>query len=277
MTCEQWLKRATQQLCAAGIETARLDCLVLLEDVLEIDRARLLAEPAQELSAAQTTKLQKLLTLRLKHEPLAYVRGQVEFYGRTFVISPSVLVPRPESETMIELLKDLNSKGHLGDVKGDKVHIADIGTGSGALGITASLELPNAMVELLEIDPEAIRIANINVDLLTPGLHVVQSDLLSNSSQYYNILLCNLPYVPDDYLINQAAIHEPKLALYGGKDGLDLYRKLFDQLLSVQKRPLFILTESLPAQQSELATIAAQSGYLELQKENFIQVFTTKK
>ncbi len=139
---------AAEILEAAGIETGRLDVLVLLEDVTKVDRARLLAEPETELLPKQTVELATLLTRRAGHEPLAYVRGKTEFYGREFIVTPAVLEPRPESEMIIDVLKKLAAKGEISK-------IADVGAGSGALGITAMSELPEVKVDLLEIDPAA--------------------------------------------------------------------------------------------------------------------------
>ncbi len=270
MTTQYWLNTATHFLESKGITTARLDCLVLLEDTINVNRAQLLAEPTMEMKDAWVAHLQKLLKRRAKHEPLAYIRGHSEFYGRKFMINVSVLVPRPESETIIELLKGL-------PLEASDVRIADIGAGSGALGITAAIELKNASVDLLEIDEAAAKIAQFNVDRLTTSVTVLLSDLLTDSPQDYHVLLCNLPYVPDKHKVNQAAEHEPAIALFGGPDGLDLYRKLFLQLASVQKRPLYILTESFPEQHKALATIAVQSSYKLKKTDDFIQLFELSK
>ncbi len=266
MQAGEWLRIATQFLQSKGILTARLDALILLEDLLNTNRALLLAEPATELSDVQVAVLQKLLARRSHHEPMAYIRGKAEFYGRSFKISSAVLVPRPESEAIIELLKGITDLP-------SKPRIADVGTGSGALGITAALELPHASVELLDIDESALQIAQANVALFTLHIVVTASDLLKQAIKYYDVLLCNLPYVPDEFAINKAAEHEPPLALFGGKDGLDLYRRLFEQITGLSKKPLYILCESLPEQHSLLADIAMKYGY-NLQKTNdFIQQF----
>jgi release factor glutamine methyltransferase len=266
MFIDDWLREAAEKIARAGIGTARLDTLVLLEDVTGRDRAWLLAHGEYELSPSETAKLEKLLKRRARHEPLAYVRKKSEFYGREFVITHAVLEPRPESETMVDRLKTLP---HLPK----NVKIADVGAGSGALGVTAKLELPRAGVELLEIDPAALKIAQINVEKYTTDVQAIRSNLLSRSRQDNNVLLCNLPYVPDSHKVNEAALHEPKLAIFGGSDGLDVYRKLFEQVKRLQKQPLFILTESLPPQHADLAGIAADASYKLTVTDDFIQVF----
>lgn len=266
MKADDWLRFAKKQLSAAGIGTARLDTLVLLEDVTGIDRAKLLAKPEHELTAMQVRKLDNLLNRRARHVPLAYLRGKAEFYGREFVITPAVLQPRPESETMIDMLKKLS------DLPA-KPFIADVGAGSGALGITAALELKNTRIDLLELDLKALEVAKINVDKFTLNIGALKSDLLGTTKAAYDVLLCNLPYVPDDFQINTSALHEPRLAIFGGKDGLDVYRKLFEQLKKRLQKPLYILCESLPSQHQALEAIAVGNGYEMADENDFVQLF----
>ncbi len=276
MTTNEWIILATEELANAGIETARLDCLVLLENVLIVDRAKILAEPGAEISSKKIAQLAKLLNRRAKHEPIAYILGKTEFYGREFIIDSNVLVPRPESEAMIDMLIDLIKVRPYECACKDcpcRWRVADVGTGSGALGITAALEVPNLAVELLEIDPKALKIAKTNVDKFTIGISVICSDLIQSSSQDNDILLCNLPYVPDEYAINTAAEHEPPIALFGGTDGLDLYRKLFSQIDKSKHKPLYLLIESLPSQHAKLANIADSSDYSLTKTNDFIQLY----
>jgi release factor glutamine methyltransferase len=272
-TVNDWLAQAVTYLEAAEVTTARLDAIILLEDCLGRARAWLLAHPDSQLSSSQASLLKKLLKRRAAHEPLAYVRGRSEFYNHEFVLSPAVLQPRPESETFIELLKELAQSGSLQPSDEHVIRLADVGAGSGALGITAALEIPNCQVELLEIDRKAAEVAKINVDKFTLNISVTLSDLLTSSNRPYDILLCNLPYVPDDYQINQAAHHEPKIAIFGGPDGLEVYRRLFDQVQKRTFKPLFILTESFTFQHQNLREIAQYSGYRLIKTDDFIQVY----
>lgn len=266
MTTHQWLHTATQFLQSKSITTARLDCLILLEDTLKIDRARLLAEPNLEMKDGAVAALQKLLSRRSRHEPLAYIRGHAEFYGRRFAVSPAVLVPRPESETIIELLKALPDLP-------TNPSIADVGCGSGCLGITAGLELPNSHVTLIDVDEPALKIAELNVVRHATGISCVRSNLLSDTNESFDVLLCNLPYVPDEFEINRAAKHEPAIALFAGSDGLVLYRDLFKQLANRTEKPLYLLCESFPDQHSVITELAVDAGYKLSQSEDFVQVF----
>lgn len=265
MQTGDWLQAAERSLRDAGVATARLDALVLLEDVTGIDRAQLLAHPEHELLTAQAAELGQLLERRAGHIPLAYLRHKTEFYGREFFIDERVLEPRPESETMIELLKTIPPAPL----------IIDVGTGSGALAITAALECPNSHITAVDIDPDCLTVAEQNASSHTAQITCIKSDLLrAVPALAASILLCNLPYVPDDFSINRAAMHEPKLALFGGPDGLDLYRQLFEQISVRADKPAHILTESLPPQHDELAAIATAHGYHQVAADDFIQHFT---
>jgi release factor glutamine methyltransferase len=201
MQIDRWLRSVEETLQGAGVSTARLDALVLLEDYLGKDRALILAHPELELTIEQIATLNEQISKRALHTPLAYIRGKTEFFGREFIINDFVLEPRPESETIIELVKKLP------DIT--KCTIIDVGTGSGALAITTKLELPSTTV----------------------------------------------------------------MAIFGGRDGLELYRTLFSQIETLPIKPQYILAESMPPQHEELSEIAESHSYTQLQDEDFIQVF----
>jgi release factor glutamine methyltransferase len=270
MTIMQFLSTNTRRLTEAGISTARLDILVLMEDLLRRDRAKLLAHPEFELSDEQIDVLHEQISRRVRHVPLAYIRGKTEFYGREFLVNKFVLEPRPESETMINVLKKLPVK---------EATIIDVGTGSGALAVTAKLELPHAHVEAIDIDPNALKLASRNAMKHAAEIEIVEGDLLTpivDKQPEVYALLCNLPYVPDSFQINLAAAHEPRLAIFGGPDGLDLYRKLFTQIDGFTPKPQYILTEAMPPQHETLTEIAAAHEYELQQRDDFIQVFSPR-
>lgn len=264
MHAHDWLATATKQLEDACIITARLDSLVLLEDELSKDRGWLLAHPEYVLQDADLSALNAKLEKRSKHIPLAYIRRKVEFYGREFIVSPHTLIPRPETETMIDILKTLklpvNSR------------LLDIGTGSGCIAITTSLELPSSQVSACDIDEDCLEIAKQNTQRLGGSVTFLKSDLLTQTHEQYDVLLANLPYVPNDFRINMAATYEPPRALFGGNDGLDVYRKLFTQL-TAGEQARYILTESLPAQHKSLVAIAEAAGFTLREADDLIQLF----
>src|SRR5579862_5666553 len=266
MTIDKFLKYGKDKLSAAGISSSRLDTLILLEDMLHKDRAWILANSDTEITDTQVKKLDRKLERRAKHIPLAYIRGHTEFYGRHFKVNRHVLEPRPESETMIELLKKLSLPV--------RASMADVGTGNGAIGITAALEFPDSTVDLYDISSGALAVAKHNVHLHELRLHARKMNLISRPLRPYEAILANLPYVPDRWKINEAAMAEPKIAIYGGKDGLDVYRKLFHQLQRFTWKPRYVLAESLPPQHEQLKEIANANGFNLNRSADFIQVFT---
>ena len=283
MLIDQLLNQSINKLDDAGVPTARLDTLILLEDVVGKDRAWLLAHPEHELTSQQVSKLASLVARRSKHEPLAYIRGKSEFYGREFLVTPATLQPRAETETMIDLLKQVQGKGQRAKGKA----IVDVGAGSGCLAITAKLEFPEAEVYATEINKDALKVAKQNAKKLYADVNFLQGNLLESFLSTFDFrlstqftILANLPYVPNNHTINQAAMQEPKVAIFGGEDGLDLYREMFEQIdkgsgfrAQGSVKPKYILAESLPFQHEELANIAKQYGYKLVKTEDFIQLF----
>ena len=266
MNAGSWLTQATKKLQTADIASARLDALILLEDSVGKDRSHLIAHPEIELSASQLKTLDLQIKRRVKHEPLAYIRGRTEFYGRTFLVGSDVLEPRPESETMIDLLKALSLPKRL--------TILDLGTGCGAIGITAKLELPDFSVITTDIDPACLTITKKNATTHRADVQIYKSDLMDGIGSDVDVVLANLPYVPDSWQINQAAMMEPRIAIFGGPDGLDLYRRFFEQLSRLDHKPSYVFTESLPPQHGELQKVAESYGYKLHKTQDFIQVFT---
>jgi release factor glutamine methyltransferase len=274
---KDWIISSSKQLDDSGIATARLDALVLLEDDVNKDRAWILAHPEFELNKKTISRLSKKIARRVTHEPLAYIRGKSEFYGREFKVTPATLQPRPETETMVELLasnlgKELTDNGGV---------IVDIGTGSGCLAITAKLEFPKTTVYATEINNDALKIAKENAKKLKADVTFFLGNLLQpisalGPSPSALIILANLPYVPDSHTINKAAMQEPKVAIFGGTDGLYLYRELFKQMGDLKSKPKYIFTESLPFQHEKLSSIAKTCGYRQKNEKDFIQLFELK-
>ncbi len=271
-TIKQTLSWAQLQLESADIDTARLDTLVLLEDTLGMDRAKILAEPNFQLTNEQFKKYKKAILNRTKHLPLAYIRQKTEFYGRDFFIDHRVLEPRPESETIIDELLKL--------CQGNKkaCNIIDVGTGSGSLIITAKLELPNCIAVATDIDQACLEVAKLNSQKYECKIKFVHTDLIDRlSNDAYKkpcIIIANLPYVPSSWHINRSATHEPKTAIFGGKSGLKLYKQLFSRIDKLPTKPDHVITESMPPQHETLATIARNYGYRLKLSNDFIQVFS---
>lgn len=271
MTISEYLKNGEHTLRAASVETARLDILILLADELGKDKAWLLAHPEFKLTARQIKLLNTKITQRAAHVPLAYIRGHAEFYGRDFAIDERVLVPRPESESMIELLKDYGANRH-------DCTVIDVGTGSGCLAITAKCEFPHVDVIATDISSDTLKVATANIAKHKVEITLLQGDLLAPlrdlklETRDYSIL-ANLPYVPQDYPINKAAGHEPDIALFSDRGGLSHYERLFLQVAKNTTANFVIITESLIEQHATLAKIAEKSGFVLAATNGLAQCF----
>lgn len=264
-TIGELLARITTEFRERGIESARLDALLILEHILKQDRSLLLAHPERIISQTDIDHMQALIDQRLKHTPMAYLLCTAAFYGREFMVTKKTLVPRPESEAFFALLSDIPEVA--------ASTIIDVGTGSGILAITSKKLFPEANVIALDIDPACTAVARMNAEKHQTEITIIESDLLAAlpSISRLTIVLANAPYVPDMYPINRAAEHEPKLALFGGEDGLDLYRKLFIQC---QERSIaYVCCESLESQHVALCKIAQRYGYDLLSESGLVQAF----
>jgi len=271
MTIAQFLTEATELLQKAGVESARLDVLILLEDLLERDRSRVLAHAEQLLTKEQVHKLNNYIVQRSRHTPLAYIRGHVAFFGRDFIVNEHVLIPRPETEAVIELLKECSfSKPPC---------IADVGTGSGCIGITAALELPTTRVHFYDTDKAALEVALSNARRLHAHGEYYRGNVLDPWRHDYDVVLANLPYIPDVYPINKAAGFEPELALFSGEDGLNHYRLLWRQIKAragksgEPDKPAHVIIEAFPAQHADLDGLAAAAGYRLHATRGYVQHF----
>lgn len=266
MTVFEWLQASMVKLRDAGVDSPRRDCMVLLEDLLGKDRSWVNAHGEHILTDEQAAILDRQIKKRLNRIPLAYIRGKAWFYKRFFEVNADVLIPRPESESFIELLRAIDLKNP---------RIADIGTGSGALGITAALELPDATVDLYDISTGALQIAAKNAAKHGLKLSCRQSDLLNGLSGSYDVLLANLPYVPEGLVTSPEIESEPSLALFSGDDGLLHYRKFWQQVSVLPSRPQYIMTEALEEQHTKTGQMANEAGYRWKQTDVLVQLFTS--
>lgn len=236
-TIAQSLAWATHDLRATS-ETPRLDAELLLAYVLGWARARLLAEGRLALTEAQTTAFYKLVTRRAALEPVAYLIGYKEFYGIDFLIDRRALMPRPETELLVELALDVarteNQEPRTdisGSVLGSRFSVLDLGTGSGAIAIALALHLPEARIAAIDISPDALALARQNVARhgLTERVRLLQGDLFGPLTEPVDMIVSNPPYTILADIDEGVRRYEPHLALDGGADGIDLYRRLLGQ------------------------------------------------
>ena len=219
------LAQAITRLGNGGVDSPRLDAELLLAHVLEVNRAAILARPDQHLTPKELTRYRDLVTRRAGREPLAYILGHREFYGIDFAVDPRALIPRPETELLVEHALSIARQ-----LK-PPLQIADVGAGSGAIAVTLALHLPQATLYALDHSDGALAVVakNARHHHVAGRVRCLQSDLLSALPGPVDLITANLPYVTSEEwrdLAPEIRDHEPRAALDGGPDGLDLIRRL---------------------------------------------------
>lgn len=221
MTIHDVLNQATRLLEEHRISLPRLTAEVLLFHQLKTDRAYLIAHDADAVSPEAVDAYERSIRSRISGTPLQYITGVQEFFGRSFNVTPAVLIPRPETEHLVEFVLQHRPT--------PRPRVIDIGTGSGCIAITLALEIPGARVFASDISIEALQVARENTKRLGAAVHFVASDLLSALAGPFDIIASNPPYVSRSELNSvqrEVREHEPQLAVFAPGNPLDLFRSI---------------------------------------------------
>lgn len=238
--------------------TPRLDAQLILAHLLNRRREYLIAHDELLLSAEQAAAYDKLIALRVSGMPIAYILGRRAFFDRELIVNSHVLIPRPETELVVECaLTWVRSQGRQSD---PTLRIVDVGTGSGAIAIALASQLPKARILATDISAAALQVAQLNGRDL-PNVRYVQCDLLSGIGSQFDVICANLPYIATAELnVLEVAKFEPAIALDGGSDGLTLIRRLLEQAPSRVTSPGLVLLE-IGADQGDAALAAARQFF----------------
>ncbi|OIR03369.1 release factor glutamine methyltransferase [mine drainage metagenome] len=249
-----------------GAATARIEVQCLLQHVLEVPRSYLLAHSEQVLNAAQQAAYDSLLQRRLRGEPVAYILGEREFFGLSFKVTPDTLIPRPETELLVELSLQCMPPSQPVPGGSGRVRVLDLGTGSGAIAICIAHGRPDADVVAVDASEAALRVATGNARLLgIANTRFVHSDWFSGlAGQRYNLIVSNPPYVAagDTHLSRGDARFEPISALASGADGLDDIRRIVARAGDFLERDGWLLLEHGYDQADKVRTILQQQGFI---------------
>jgi release factor glutamine methyltransferase len=227
------------------VPSPRLNAELLMMFVLGCDRAYLFAHPERLLNPGECGQYDEVTRERARGCPTQYITGHQEFWGLDLIVSPSVLIPRPETEHVVETVLELvKQRDPL-----EKLMLVDVGTGSGCLALALATELPRAEIHACDISEDALEIARINAARLRLGHRVLfrHSDLLSiYSGEQFDFVVCNPPYVGEseaDKVQKQVREFEPKMAVFCGQEGLDIYKRLIPQAHAALKPGGWLVTE----------------------------------
>jgi release factor glutamine methyltransferase len=257
MQLKQALTAAIHRLTANSIGSPRMNAETLLMFILGCDRGYLYAHPERELTANEQARYDEVIAERSSGKPAQYITGHQEFWGLDLIVSPAVLIPRPETEHVVETVLEL---ARMTPAAGGP-HIVDVGTGSGCIALALAAELPWARVEAVDISPAALDLARANAARLQLDHRIVfeQRDLLAGApAGTYDFVISNPPYVPGsepEKAQREVREFEPKVAVFAGESGLEVYRRLAPQARESLKPKGWLVVEigySLAAPVEEL-------------------------
>ena len=258
------LSRLTEVFERAGIETPRLDAEVLLGFCLGKDRAELYRDLAVELENEQILRILELAGRRKRREPMAYIRGFREFWSLEFAVTPAVLVPRPETECLVEEVLALRDA-----YRGVKARILDIGAGSGAVGIAVASEWPDCDMTATEFSSAALEVARANARRLlgeSRPITFVQGDCYEGTEGTFDIVCSNPPYISEaeyETLAREVTLYEPREALVAGPEGTEFHRRIAQGARERLKPGGWLLMEMGAGQRAALTEILEQTGLFE--------------
>jgi len=268
MTPKAWciktlLETATDYLLEKGIENARLNAEVLLAYQLHLKRISLYLNFDQPLTEKEISGYRDLIRRRLKREPLQYITGNQEFWSLAFRVNPSVLIPRPETEIMVEHTITL-----AGTFAEAPLRALDLGTGSGIISVALAKEVPEALIFATDISGDALSVARINArdHGVSDRIAFLQGDLfepLRCEKPVFHLIASNPPYVCTHEfqgLLPEVALHEPRIALDGGKDGMNFLKKIIRQAPPFLHPGGWLLLEMSPYQVENALLALAQTG-----------------
>lgn len=268
MTIREWLRQASSEFADAMIPSAGLDAEIILAHTLRKNRTWLHAHVDDVIDPRFVDIANARAELRLERVPVAYIIGHKEFYGRRFHVTPDTLIPRPETEPLIDIVKD-----HVASHPQTR-QLVDVGTGSGCIGITAKLECPNLHVTLTDTSKQALAIASKNADMHNIEARLLESDLLAQYPLKADIIVANLPYVDREWPTPPELDQEPALALYADAHGLAMIQRLLDEAPRSMAPNAILILEADTRQSRSIIRYAQAHGYHHAETRGLAMVFS---
>jgi release factor glutamine methyltransferase len=263
-TASEALDAAVDAIRAAGSDTARLDAELLLGEATGWDRARIAAEPELRLPVGASREFGAMVRRRVRREPVAYILGRKGFRRVELWVDRRVLIPRPETELLVDIALEVGPRNAL-----------DVGTGSGAIALAVADELPRARVTAIDTSFDAVRVAQTNterlgladrVDVVLRGVRSLEDT--RPDGRPFDLLVANLPYVSEaewDELAPEIREYEPREALVGGATGLEAFEVLAEELATLAQRPAVVALEVGVGQARSVSALVKDAGYREVE------------
>ncbi|HEX4640903.1 MAG TPA: peptide chain release factor N(5)-glutamine methyltransferase [Chthoniobacterales bacterium] len=263
MTVLEVLQRTTEFFRKQNVESPRLNAEHLLAFALKRKRIELYLEFERVLTEEDLAPLRDLVRRRGQGEPLQHLLGTVEFAGQTFLCDKRALVPRPETEQLVELLQSR--------IENRESKILDVGTGSGVIALSLSTKFPEAQITATDVSPEALSVARENAERLglTDRVTFMESDLLIGVNGVFNLIVANLPYVAekDRATLSREVLHDPEIALFGGENGDAVVRRLIESAPDHLAPGGLLALEIGLGQTDDLAAFMAEKNYHDIETE----------
>ena len=257
------LQSTTAYLAKHKVENPRLNAEHLIAHVLKLSRLQLYLEFECKLSEDKLARLRELVKRRGQGEPLQHLLGRVEFCGQTFLIDRRAMIPRPETEALVEFLKS--------EIRNPKSEILDVGTGSGVIALSLAKQFPEAKVYAVDVSEDALLLARENAARLglCERVEFKKGDLLEDLSERFDLIVANLPYISmqDRHLLAREVLHDPEVALFAGEKGDELVRKLVEQAPAHLNPGGLLALEIGINQAEELTEFLRQKNYHDIQSK----------
>jgi release factor glutamine methyltransferase len=264
MTLLEVLHKSTEYLAKRKIDNPRLNAEHLLGHVLGRTRMELYLEFERQLTEPELAPLRDLLRRRGEGEPLQHLLATVEFCGDTFLCDQRAMVPRPETEELVELL--------IPRIENRESRIVDVGTGSGVIALSVAKKFPDARVIGVDVSEDALELARENAKRigLEDRVQFLESDLLANVSENFDVIVANLPYIAtqDRHLLSREVLHDPDIALFGGEGGDELLRRLVEEAPPRLKPGGLVALEVGIGHAASLSQLLSQKKYHDIAAKN---------
>lgn len=265
MTVLEVLQTSTDYFKKQNIDNPRLNAEHLLAHVLNRKRLELYLEFERDLPETELAPVRELVRHRGQGEPLQHLLGTVEFCGMTFLCDKRAMVPRPETEELVELLITSN-------IKPQPSNILDVGTGSGVIALSLAAKFPEAQIHAVDVSDGALALARENAERLglSERVQFAENNLLENFDERFDLIVANLPYISmqDRHLLSREVLHDPEIALFAGARGDEMIRKLIEQGVSHFRSGGLLALEHGLGQADSLSEFLAQKNYHDIESKN---------